>query len=753
MVFFVVHATQTDSDSDGIFYSGIADEFLLHLKEMKALMPAAAAPAKPRTDLAGNKCSPTGLDMFWPNRPGQHPSRRNLRAVFNARLNMGIEEMESKNKYSIIVPTYNERLNIALIIYLIFKHLPNVDFEIIVVDDGSPDGTQDIVKQLQSVYGENRVLLRPRPKKLGLGTAYIHGLKHASGNFVVIMDADLSHHPKYLASFIKKQMETGADIVTGTRYVKGGGVHGWNLMRKLTSRGANVLAQTLLWPGVSDLTGSFRLYKKSVLEDVISSCVSKGYVFQMEMIVRATRKGYKISEVPITFVDRVYGTSKLGGSEIVEYLKGLFTLSNFVHFPDLPKTSPVDDAMKATPLKCLLLLAIVLAANSSHAIRFSSRTSDNPIIANEQLQTAIFALGSFWRSEAVFGCLDGVVRTTAGYAGGSKPNPEYRSLGDHAESVQIEYDPRMITFKQLLEVFWSSHDSRQVFGQGPDVGNQYRSIIFTNGTEESRLAAISKEREQTRSMGGIVTTQIQPLSSFYPAEHEHQKFELKRNPFLLQLIGNLPEEELQRLTLAAKLNGYAAELCPTRMQKHIDSKINDIVKRELNTVLAQSKKTPSNWEKAAKIDSDRKRKSASASNPSRTTDRSEKHKKKTKMSSSSSSRDKVRASHILIKHEGSRRKASWKDPEGRVISSTTRDAAVSQLKALRDSIVSGEAKFEDVAATHSDCSSAKRGGDLGPFGKGQMQKPFEEATFALRVGEISDIVDTDSGVHIIKRTG
>ncbi|CAI9115666.1 OLC1v1016635C1 [Oldenlandia corymbosa var. corymbosa] len=150
---------------------------------------------------------------------------------------MGSEEMWSKNKYSIIVPTYNERLNIALIIYLIFKHLPTVDFEIIVVDDGSPDGTQDI------------------------------GLKHASGNFVVIMDADLSHHPKYLPSFIKKQMETDVDIVAGTRYVKGGGVHGWNLMRKLTSRGANVLVQTLLWPGVSNLTGSFRLYRKSVLEE------------------------------------------------------------------------------------------------------------------------------------------------------------------------------------------------------------------------------------------------------------------------------------------------------------------------------------------------------------------------------------------------------------------------------------------------------------------------------------------------------
>ncbi|KAE8662871.1 Peptidyl-prolyl cis-trans isomerase Pin1 [Hibiscus syriacus] len=121
--------------------------------------------------------------------------------------------------------------------------------------------------------------------------------------------------------------------------------------------------------------------------------------------------------------------------------------------------------------------------------------------------------------------------------------------------------------------------------------------------------------------------------------------------------------------------------------------------------------------------------------------------------SSSSAADKVRASHILIKHTGSRRKFSWKDPEGQVISKATRDAAVSQLKSLREDIVSGKAKFGEVASRYSDCSSAKRGGDLGSFGRGQMQKPFEDATYSLKVGEISDIVDTDSGVHIIKRTG
>eukprot|EP00850_Spirogloea_muscicola_P008190 SM000043S15818 [mRNA] locus=s43:334629:337616:+ [translate_table: standard] len=246
-------------------------------------------------------------------------------------------------RLSVLLPTYNERRNIALVAALLVEALDplGIGYEIIVVDDSSPDGTQDVVRQLQRLYGEQRLLLQPRPGKLGLGmfsatafdypvfqtsTAYAHGLKHALGELIIIMDADLSHHPKYIPAFLKKQQETGADIVTGTRYKGGGGVYGWDLRRKLTSRGANVLAHTLLWPPVSDLTGSFRLYKRPVLEQLMKVCGSKGYVFQMEMIVRATRSSYQVEEVPISFVDRLYGSSKLGGTEIVQYLIGLIWL-------------------------------------------------------------------------------------------------------------------------------------------------------------------------------------------------------------------------------------------------------------------------------------------------------------------------------------------------------------------------------------------------------------------------------------------
>lgn len=261
--------------------------------------------------------------------------------------------MAVKNKYSVLLPTFNERKNLPIIVWLLNKtftekyagthaynllshtlttnHQPNssLDWEVIIIDDGSPDGTQDVAKQLISAYNtksQQRIVLKTRTGKLGLGTAYVHGLQFAQGNFVIIMDADFSHHPKFLPQMIQKQKEGDWDIVTGTRYAGDGGVFGWDLKRKMVSRGANLFADTVLRPGVSDLTGSFRLYKKAVLQEVINRTESKGYTFQMEMMVRAKGMGFRVAEVPISFVDRVYGESKLGGEEIVEYLKGVLSL-------------------------------------------------------------------------------------------------------------------------------------------------------------------------------------------------------------------------------------------------------------------------------------------------------------------------------------------------------------------------------------------------------------------------------------------
>ncbi|NWS73436.1 DPM1 mannosyltransferase, partial [Crotophaga sulcirostris] len=229
-------------------------------------------------------------------------------------------------KVSVLLPTYNERENLPLVVWLLvrtFRESGN-NFEIIIIDDGSPDGTQEIAEQLEKIYGSDKIVMREIMSLLfSSGTAYIHGMKHATGNFIVIMDADLSHH---VSIYFIKQKEGNFDIVSGTRYKGNGGVYGWDLKRKLISRGANFITQVLLRPGASDLTGSFRLYRKEVLQKLMEKCVSKGYVFQMEMIVRARQLGYTIGEVPITFVDRVYGESKLGGNEIVSFLKGLLTL-------------------------------------------------------------------------------------------------------------------------------------------------------------------------------------------------------------------------------------------------------------------------------------------------------------------------------------------------------------------------------------------------------------------------------------------
>jgi len=239
--------------------------------------------------------------------------------------------MATKDKYSIILPTYNERRNLPIITWLLNRTFTEqkLDWELIIVDDGSPDGTQVVANQLVKAYSPH-VVLKPRAGKLGLGTAYVHGLQFVTGNYVIIMDADFSHHPKFISQMIAKQKELhtngGYDIVTGTRYAGDGGVFGWDLKRKLVSRGANLFADTVLRPGVSDLTGSFRLYKRAVLQKVIESTESKGYTFQMEMMVRAKAMGCTVAEVPITFVDRLYGESKLGGDEIVEYAKGVLTL-------------------------------------------------------------------------------------------------------------------------------------------------------------------------------------------------------------------------------------------------------------------------------------------------------------------------------------------------------------------------------------------------------------------------------------------
>ncbi|CAN8068695.1 unnamed protein product [Agarophyton chilense] len=233
------------------------------------------------------------------------------------------------DKYSVLLPTFNERENLPYVIFFLHEAFrqADVNYEVIIVDDSSPDGTLQVAKQLQLSYGADKIILRPRERRAGLGSAYMHGAKYATGNFVIILDADLSHHPKFIPTFIEKQTQTGCDVVTGTRYVPSGGVYGWTLRRKLVSRVANYLAHIVLRPGVSDLTGSFRLYRRNCFDAIMSQMEATGYVFQMEIIVRAKRMGFDVREVPITFVDRLFGESKMGADEIIQYLIQLWRLA------------------------------------------------------------------------------------------------------------------------------------------------------------------------------------------------------------------------------------------------------------------------------------------------------------------------------------------------------------------------------------------------------------------------------------------
>ncbi|MBM4394690.1 MAG: polyprenol monophosphomannose synthase [Deltaproteobacteria bacterium] len=210
----------------------------------------------------------------------------------------------------VVIPTYNEAENVARIIPEIHAAVPSMS--VLVVDDGSPDGTGRIVEGIAA--GDERVRLLSRAGKQGLGTAYVAGFKDclARGHDLICqMDCDFSHQPRYLVDFLR-EIET-ADVVIGSRYMKGGMTENWPLRRKVLSKGGNLYARTILGLSVTDLTGGFKCWRREVLEGIdLYTVQAGGYAFQMEMNFRASRLGFRIKEIPIVFPERVAGESKLG---------------------------------------------------------------------------------------------------------------------------------------------------------------------------------------------------------------------------------------------------------------------------------------------------------------------------------------------------------------------------------------------------------------------------------------------------------
>ncbi len=218
----------------------------------------------------------------------------------------------------IIIPTYNESDNIEKLLDLISRTDPAA--HVLIVDDNSPDRTYEIVERLMQTSYPGRLFLLKRAGKLGLGTAYIAGFKWALArdyDYIFEMDADFSHDPKYLPAFLAAIEKH--DLVLGSRYVPGGGVKNWGLLRKFISRGGSLYARTILGLSLRDLTGGFKCFRRQVLESIdLDAVKSNGYSFQIEMTYRARCKGFRICETPIVFEDRTAGKSKMSRKIFLE---------------------------------------------------------------------------------------------------------------------------------------------------------------------------------------------------------------------------------------------------------------------------------------------------------------------------------------------------------------------------------------------------------------------------------------------------
>ncbi|HJW18740.1 MAG TPA: polyprenol monophosphomannose synthase [Flavisolibacter sp.] len=227
----------------------------------------------------------------------------------------------------VIIPTYNERENIGPIIQAI--HDLDQDFHVLVIDDGSPDGTADIVRSLQTKYPDS-VFLEERKGKLGLGTAYIHGFKWGIRReyaYIFEMDADFSHNPADLPRLYNACKTGGADVAIGSRYIKGGGVQNWPRNRILLSKGGSLYTRLILWMPVEDQTAGFMCYKREVLETInLDEIHFVGYAFQIEMKFAAWKLGFRLKEVPIQFEDRKYGESKMSKGIVKEGILGVLKL-------------------------------------------------------------------------------------------------------------------------------------------------------------------------------------------------------------------------------------------------------------------------------------------------------------------------------------------------------------------------------------------------------------------------------------------
>ena len=229
----------------------------------------------------------------------------------------------SPTRALVCVPTYNERDNVEALVSALGEVIDTTRDGVLVIDDGSPDGTGEIADRLAAELPWLDVL--HRASKQGIGKAYLAGFERAletEAQLVLEMDCDFSHDPQDVPRLIATCEEGGADLALGSRWVAGGGTENWGLVRRAISRGGSLYARIVLGVGIRDLTGGFKCFRRTVLESIdLESIDAAGYVFQIETTYRALRKGFRVVEVPIRFVDRTAGESKMSGAIVLEAMR------------------------------------------------------------------------------------------------------------------------------------------------------------------------------------------------------------------------------------------------------------------------------------------------------------------------------------------------------------------------------------------------------------------------------------------------
>ncbi len=243
----------------------------------------------------------------------------------------------------VIIPTYNERENIEAIVRAVFSLAES--FHVLIVDDGSPDGTAQIVRDLQAGAYAGRLHLHERSGKLGLGTAYIAGFRwglERNYDYLIEMDADFSHNPADLPRLLAKCRNDGADVAVGSRYCRGGYVENWPWERHFYSRGGSLYTRLITWMPVSDPTAGFVCWRRKVLETIdLDKIHFVGYAFQIEMKFAAWELGFIIREVPITFKDREFGVSKMSLKIVREGILGVLQMRWWGFFDSYAKRQTV----------------------------------------------------------------------------------------------------------------------------------------------------------------------------------------------------------------------------------------------------------------------------------------------------------------------------------------------------------------------------------------------------------------------------